>query len=63
MGGDLAFVIGTAQLTLNDPKGNPVTDRGKYMTVWKKQSDGKWKAAADMANSNLPVPAPGASTR
>jgi uncharacterized protein (TIGR02246 family) len=60
-GGDLAYTVGTYQFTLNDPKGRPVTDRGKYMTVWKKQPDGKWKAVADTHNSDLP--APGASKR
>jgi uncharacterized protein (TIGR02246 family) len=60
-GGDLAYTVGTYQGTLNDAKGKPVTDRGKYMTVWKKQPDGKWKAVADMANSDLP--APGAAKR
>jgi ketosteroid isomerase-like protein len=38
----LAYVIGTGQLTLNGLKGKPVTNRLEYMTVWKKQSDGKW---------------------
>jgi uncharacterized protein (TIGR02246 family) len=60
-GGDLAYTVGTYQLTLNDAKGKPVTDRGKYVTVWKKQPDGKWKAVADMGNSDLP--APGAAKR
>jgi uncharacterized protein (TIGR02246 family) len=60
-GGDLAYTVGTYEFTLNDPKGKPVTDRGKYLTVWKKQPDGKWKAVADMGNSDLP--APGAAKR
>jgi uncharacterized protein (TIGR02246 family) len=60
-GGDLAYTVGTYQSTLNDAKGKPVTDRGKYLTVWKKQPDGKWKAVADMGNSDLP--APGAAKR
>jgi uncharacterized protein (TIGR02246 family) len=54
--GDLAYVVGTYQLTLNDAKAKPVTDRGKYLTVWKKQPDGTWKALVDTANSDLPVP-------
>jgi uncharacterized protein (TIGR02246 family) len=58
-GGDLAYVVGTYQLTLNDPKGKPVIDRGKYLTVWKKQLDGTWKALVDTANSDLPVPEAG----
>ena len=55
-GGDLAYSIGTYQVTMKDAKGKPVTDRGKYMTVWKKQPDGKWKVAADIYNSDLPAP-------
>jgi ketosteroid isomerase-like protein len=55
-GGDLAYSMGTYQRTMNDAKGKPVTDRGKYLTVWKKQVDGKWKVVADIYNSDLPAP-------
>jgi len=54
--GDLAYTVGTYQLTVNDPKGKPLTDRGKYVTVWKKQPDGNWKVVADIYNSDLPAP-------
>ena len=54
-GGDLGYTVGTYVLTLHDPKGEPVTDRGKYVTVWKKQADGSWKVAADIFNSGLPA--------
>jgi uncharacterized protein (TIGR02246 family) len=60
-GGDLAYSVGTYEVTMKDAKGKPVTDRGKYVTVWKKQPDGKWKVAADIYNSDLP--APGTSKR
>ena len=40
----------------NGPKGKPVADRGKYVTIWRKQPDGKWKVVADILNSDLPVP-------
>lgn len=53
--GDLGFSQGTFEMTFNDPKGNPVMDRGKYVTVWKKQADGSWKAVADIFNSDLPA--------
>ena len=56
--GDLAYLTGTYELTENDASGKPVNDRGKYVEVWKKQADGKWKAVADMFNSDLPLPAP-----
>jgi uncharacterized protein (TIGR02246 family) len=56
--GDLAYTSGTYQVTVNDANGKPVTDHGKYVTVWKKQSDGKWKAVADIFNSDLPATPP-----
>jgi ketosteroid isomerase-like protein len=56
-GGDLGYSMGTYELTTHDPTGKPVTDRGKYVTVWKKQADGTWKVVADIFNSDLPVPA------
>jgi len=56
--GDFGYDIGTYQLTMNDPQGKPISDRGKYMVTWKKQADGKWKAVGDMFNSDVPLPAP-----
>jgi ketosteroid isomerase-like protein len=43
---------------MNDPKGKPVNDKGKYVTVYGKQPDGKWKVVVDIFNSDLPAPAP-----
>jgi ketosteroid isomerase-like protein len=57
--GDIGYAQGTYELMMNDPKGNPITDRGKYLEVWKKQADGTWKCSMDMFNSDLPaVPPP-----
>jgi uncharacterized protein (TIGR02246 family) len=56
-GGDLAYASGTYTMTMNDPKGKPVTDKGKYVAVYKKQPDGKWRCVADIGNSDLPAPA------
>ena len=56
--GDLAYITGTYQLTMKDQQGNPVNDKGKFVEVWKKQADGKWKVVADIFNSDLPLPAP-----
>jgi uncharacterized protein (TIGR02246 family) len=56
--GDIAYSRGTYDLAMNDPKGNPMKDRGKYLTVWKKQADGTWKSVADQFNSDVPVPPP-----
>jgi uncharacterized protein (TIGR02246 family) len=48
---DMAFEIGTFQLTANDAQGNPATTVGKYVVTWEKQA-GKWKAAADIFNTD-----------
>jgi len=56
--GDLGFVSGTYELTMNDASGKPVNDRGKYVEVWQKQADGKWKCGTDTWNSDLPASAP-----
>jgi len=53
--GDMAWLSGTYELTMNDTGGTPVNDRGKYLEVWEKQHDGKWKCRADMWNSDLPT--------
>ena len=53
--GDLAYSHGTYEETVNDPEGNPVTDKGKWVVVWKKQPDGTWKVVVDIWNSNQPA--------
>ena len=56
--GDLGFVSGTYELTMNDASGKPVTDKGKYVEVWEKKGDGKWKCGTDTWNSDLPASTP-----
>jgi ketosteroid isomerase-like protein len=56
--GDLGFVSGTYEVTMNDASGKPVNDRGKYLEVWEKRADGKWKCGMDTWNSDLPASAP-----
>jgi uncharacterized protein (TIGR02246 family) len=55
-GEDLAYVSGTYQATMTDASGKPVNDHGKYVVVFKKQTDGAWKVVADIWNSDLPAP-------
>lgn len=61
--GDLAYSQGTYEMTMNDPKGKPMTDKGKFVTVWKKQADGSWKAIQDMISSDLPAQPPPAPAK
>jgi uncharacterized protein (TIGR02246 family) len=46
--GDLAYTRGHYTLTMTDPATKkPSESRGSYLTVWKKQADGGWKAVED----------------
>ena len=55
-GDDFVYTLGTYSMTVSHPKDKtPVTDKGKYLTVFKKQPDGSWKAVADMISSDLPA--------
>src|SRR5437588_12296202 len=56
--GDLGFVTGTYELTMNDAGGKLVNDRGKYVEVWEKKAEGKWQCGTDTWNSDLPASAP-----
>ncbi len=55
--GDLAYLVGTYELSTKDAQGKPVSDHGKLIEVFRKQADGTWKTVADMYNSDLPAPA------
>ena len=52
--GDLGYTYGEYTFKSKDKDGHPVVRYGKYMTVWKKQKDGSWKAAVDMGNNAPP---------
>ena len=56
--GDLAYISGNYEFRETDDNGKPLTDKGKYLEIWKKQSNGNWKCVADMFNSDLPAVAP-----
>ena len=51
---DLAYVRGTYEAAWKDAIGKSVSDRGKYLEVWKKQRNGDWKCIVDTWNSDLP---------
>lgn len=60
--GDLGYTTGTYQMTANDAAGKPMTEKGKYVTVWKKQSNGQWKVSDDIFNADAPPPPPAPAT-
>jgi|SRR5579863_9737040 len=49
--GELGYTYGNYEYRGKDKDGKAVFAHGKYMTVWKKQTDGTWKVALDMGNS------------
>ena len=57
--GDLGYSWGKYQMTATDPATKkPVNDHGSYVTTYRKQADGTWKAVADIATSEVPPPTP-----
>src|SRR4051812_20936119 len=55
VGGDLAVETGSYTWTLEVKSGGEISDKGKYVTVWKRQPDGSWKIVRDINNSDLPA--------
>jgi uncharacterized protein (TIGR02246 family) len=50
---DVAIETGRYDLSLRPASGQAIKDAGKYMVVWKK-SNGRWWAAEDIFNSDMP---------
>lgn len=49
--GDVAVESGTYEMTITPKGGKPINDKGRYITVWKRQADGSWKIIRDINNS------------
>lgn len=56
--GDIGYTRGNYSMTMTDPKTKqPFTEKGKYITIFRKSGDGKWLAIEDMVSSDMPAPA------
>ena len=55
--GELGYLYGTYEL-LFDLQGKRVTEVGKMVEVWRKQSDGSWKCSVDIWNPDALAAAP-----
>lgn len=53
--GDLAVETGHYEWTMVPKGGKDLKDKGKYITVWKRQQDGSWKIVRDISNTDLPA--------
>ncbi len=54
--GDLGYTTGAYRMSFKDPTGKTVEDQAKYVTVWEKASDGKWRVQVDVFNTDVPLP-------
>ena len=52
--GDMGFTWGHYEGRTIPETGKPVVTSGRYMTVWKKESDGTWKVVLDSSNEAPP---------
>ena len=50
--GDVAFARGTYSWTVRVGEGEPVTDHGKLLTIWREQADGTWLLSQDIWNGD-----------
>jgi ketosteroid isomerase-like protein len=53
--GKLAYMRGTDQLTIPDPKGTPVTLHLRGISVWRIDSAGQWRCVVDISNEQPPA--------
>lgn len=52
--GDMGYTWGHFEGRSKDANGNPVLTSGRYITMWRKESDGSWKVVLD-AGANEPA--------
>ena len=50
--GELGYTWGTYSLAFKDENGEEQKSYGKYLNIWKKQTDGNWKVAVDIGNDS-----------
>ena len=52
--GDLGYTWGSYEFRESNPERRPAIQYGKYLTAWKKQPNGAWKAMVLIRNSSPP---------
>lgn len=53
---DLGYSIGEYERLGKDSSGNPARAIGTYVSIWRKQPDGKWKIVLDIGSPATPTP-------
>ena len=54
--GSMAYTMGSYLAIMQGEDGNSVQEPGKWVTIWKKHSDGKWLIIMDTYNTDIPPP-------
>jgi uncharacterized protein (TIGR02246 family) len=55
-GGDLGYARGSYVLTATDPASNKAaTEKGRFVTIFRKEADGSWKAVQEISNAEAPA--------
>jgi ketosteroid isomerase-like protein len=52
---DLGYSIGEYERIGKDASGNPATAIGNYVSIWRKQPDGRWKIVLDIGTPGTPA--------
>lgn len=54
--GDFGYTTGTYVATMMGEDGKPATEPGKWLTIWKRQSDGNWLIKVETYNTDVLPP-------
>jgi ketosteroid isomerase-like protein len=50
--GDMAYIWYAYELTVGEEAGTPIVDKGKDISIYRKQRNGSWKLVVDIWNNN-----------
>ena len=55
-GGSLGYTQGTYETEMVETNGSPAVERGKWVTIWRRDANGGWSIAVDIFNTDSPPP-------
>ena len=53
--GRLAYLLGRNSVTMNGPDGQPITMKGRAVTIWRREEDGDARWTSGMMNPCAPI--------
>ena len=54
--GTFGYTRGTYESPMLGPNGQQVVERGKWISVWRRDADGRWRIVVDTYNTDSPPP-------